>query len=398
MRLALVHMRHARSGGTERYLNQVARHLAERGHEVTIVCRSHEEPPHPDVRFEVLRDLAVGGAWRMWAFARAVERRLARSEHDLVYGLGKTWTHDVVRLSGGLHASYLERSHLATLTGWERVVRTDRLKHRLALAIERRALAPESYVHVVANSRMVAADAMARHGVPAERITTVWNGVDLARFRPELRATAGARLRAELGLGAEERVVLFLGTGYGRKGLDVLLEAFPAVLAARPEARLLVAGRDAAIGAWRARAERLGLGGRVRFLGGRADAEAVYAASELYCLPTRYDSFGLTILEALASGLPVVTTDAAGGAEVLEEGVGAVLPGGAPHAPPSAAGLAAELVAWLDPERLAAARPLARAVAEGHPEERTARESAAVLERVAASGERVLGRAAVPSG
>ncbi len=386
MRIALVHMRHALCGGTERYLNQVAAHLAAGRHEVTIVCRSHETAPHPGVRFEVLRDFAVGGAWRMWAFAKAVERRLERSEFDLVYGLGKTWTHDVVRLGGGLHASYLERAHPYTLTAWERALRTDRLKQRLALAIERRALSPGSYVRVVANSRMVAEDCMRRHGVPAERITTVLNGVDLERFRLESRATLGARLRAELGCRQDERIVLFLGTGYGRKGLDVLLDAFPAVLRARPGARLLVVGRDAAAASFRARAERLGLAGCVRFLGGRADADALYAASDLYCLPTRYDSFGLTILEALASGLPVVTTSAAGGSEVLEEAAaGSVL---APEAGPVA--LAAELAAWLDAERLAAARPRARAVAERYPQERTARESAALLERVASSGERVL--------
>lgn len=394
MRIALVHMRHALRGGTERYLNQVAAHLAERGHEVTIACRSHEAAPHPAVRFEVLHDVAVGGAWRMWAFAKAVERRLSRSEFDLVYGLGKTWTHDVVRLGGGLHASYLERAHPYTLTAWERWLRTDRLKHRLALAIERRALSPGSYVRVVANSRMVAEDCMRRHGVPAERIATVLNGVDLGRFRPENRATLGSRLRAELGCGPAERVVLFLGTGYGRKGLDILLAAFPALLRARPEARLLVVGRDAAQASFRAQAERLGLGAHVRFLGGRDDADALYAASDLYCLPTRYDSFGLTLLEALASGVPVITTRAAGGSEVLEdEAAGSVLE---PEAQPAA--LAAELAAWLDPERLSAARPRARAVAERHPQERTARESAAVLEDVASSGERVLTRVAQPCG
>src|SRR5687768_9160860 len=109
MRIALVHMRHARSGGTERYLNQLAMFLAGRGDDVGIVCRSHVEPPHPAVRFHELRPMSIGGAWRMWAFARAVERwvEAKRGEFDLVVGLGKTWSHDVMRLGGGVQRTYL---------------------------------------------------------------------------------------------------------------------------------------------------------------------------------------------------------------------------------------------------------------------------------------------------
>ena len=76
MRIALVHMRHARVGGTERILNELSRRLAERGHAVTIVCRSHVEPSHPALRFEVLRRAVIGSAWRMWAFAKDVEEHL----------------------------------------------------------------------------------------------------------------------------------------------------------------------------------------------------------------------------------------------------------------------------------------------------------------------------------
>ncbi|HUR26686.1 MAG TPA: glycosyltransferase, partial [Planctomycetota bacterium] len=99
MRIALVHMRHARVGGTERILNELSRRLSERGHDVTIVCRSHAEASHPSQRFVVLRRPVIGSAWRMWAFAQDVERHVARASYDLVFGLGKTWTHDVWRAS-----------------------------------------------------------------------------------------------------------------------------------------------------------------------------------------------------------------------------------------------------------------------------------------------------------
>jgi UDP-glucose:(heptosyl)LPS alpha-1,3-glucosyltransferase len=379
MHVALVHMRHAPTGGTERYLNQLAEHLAAGGHEVTIVCRSHAEAPHPAVRFLVLRDAVVGSAWRMWAFAKAVERHVRASSYDVVVGLGKTWTHDVIRLGGGTHRSYLELAHDATLEPWERATFKGALKQRLALRIEERALAPGRYVHVIANSHMVRRDVMERYGVPQDALTVVHNGVDLERFDRARHAQAAAALRRELGISADEPTVLFLGTGYGRKGLAHVLAAFPAVLRERPEARLVVAGRDSARGRYEHEARALGLGARATFLGERRDAEVVFAAADVYVLPTAYDPFANTTLEALASGLPVVTSDRNGGAEVLSEASGTVL--GGVQDPDE---LAAALVDWTDPARLAAARDGARAAAEEHPRGRTTRESAAVIEACAA--------------
>lgn len=381
MRVALVHMRHARSGGTERYLNQLATFLASRGDEVGIVCRSHVEAPHAGVRFHELRPMSIGGAWRMWAFARAVERwvEAKRAEFDLVVGLGKTWSHDVMRLGGGVQRTYLELAHDATLGGWQRRLGGGRLKQRLACAIEDRALAPGAARKWICNSGMVRDDVLARFGLPPEDVVVVHNGVELARFDPALRETEGEALRRELAIASGELVVLFLGTGYGRKGLDDLLRAFALVARERPAARLVVAGFDSAQGRYERRAEALGIAEKCRFLGGRADVARCYAAADLYALPTRYDPFANTTLEALASGLPVVTTQTNGASELLEEGRhGSVLPRGS-----SEAALARSLVSWLDRNRLRAAREPARALAREHSSERSMRETVAVLESAA---------------
>ena len=377
---ALVHMRQAPTGGTERYMNQLAAHLVEVGHEVTIVCRSRAEPPHPGVRFVVLRDAAIGGAWRMWAFARAVERHVRGSSYDVVFGLGKTWTHDVVRLGGGTHGTYLELAHRETLGPLERGTLKGALKHRLAVAIEERALAPGAYRRVIANSHMVRRDVIERYAVPEERLRVIYNGVDTRRFDPRLRASDGARLRRELGIGGDEIAILFLGTGYGRKGLALVLEAFPAVLRERPNAKLVVVGRDSGQARYERMAARLGLAQRTIFLGERKDAETCYAAADVYALPTRYDPFANSTLEALASGLPVVTSDRNGGAEILTGGSGSVLerlddPGL----------LARELVSWTAAGQLETARAEARRIAEQYSRERVVRESTALLEECAAA-------------
>jgi len=375
MHVALVHMRQRGTGGTERYLDQVAAHLATHGHRVTIVCRSHEAAPHPAVRFAVLRPLALGAAWRLWSFATAVEHHVRTANYDVVFGLGKTWTHDVVRLGGGCEETYLEQAHAATRRPWARYVPRLSLKQRLAVRIERRALAPGAYAHVITNSNMVKRDVMRRYGVPTDRVTVIYNGVDLERFHPRHRTAAGADLRRQWGVAPDAFVVLFLGTGYGRKGLDRLVQAFPALLAQRPAARLVVAGYDSAQAHYERQAARLGLAEAVRFVGGRRDADACFGAADLYALPTRYDPFANSTLEALATGLPVITTTANGASELLtHRTTGSVI------APEAADALASELCFWGTGTRARNASVTARALAEQYSHARTVEATAAVLE------------------
>jgi len=377
MHVALVHMRHAGTGGTEAYLNHLARYLLALGHEVTVICRSHEGSGDPRLRFVVLRSFAPTATARMVGFARDVEAHLDSAQYDVVFGLGKTYTHDIVRLGGGCHATYLEKAHEATLARWERWCRRGERKQRHALAIEARALAPSAARRVIVNAEMVKRDVIARYGLEPERIEVIYNGVDLERFRPDPRRRKA--LRGEYGWNEKEFVLLFLGTGYGRKGLDTLLRAFSKMMAEQPQAHLLVVGYDSAQAKYAKQAEELNCLNRVRFLGGRRDVEACYAASDLYVLPTRYDPFANTTLEALASGLPVITTTSNGGGEVIREGIeGSVL-----DCPNDDAALLEALRHWCVPERNQSGKVAARKRAEGYSWETMARRSCEVLEEVA---------------
>lgn len=374
MKVALIHLRHRHTGGTERYLNQMAHHLATQGHSVSVLCRSHEEPRQPAVSFVTLRSPAIGASWRLLTFARDVERRLQRGDFDLAFALGRTWTHDVIRLGGGCHATYLET----------RGRRVPSLQDRVVLAIERRALAATAYRAVITNSEMVRRDVMARYGAAPEAVMVVRNGVDLERFRPRQRAAASLELRHSCGFGADDFVLLFLGSGYLRKGLDRLLEAFPAVLQRRPTARLLIVGHDSQRSRFEAQVRRLALSSRVRFLGARRDVEVCLNAADLYVLPTRYDPFANSTLEALACGLPVVTTTTNGASEILTQHVhGSVLPR---ESPPEQLG--EEILFWVDRRRREEAARAARRLAEGFSHEDTARASTEILATVLAANKR----------
>jgi UDP-glucose:(heptosyl)LPS alpha-1,3-glucosyltransferase len=374
-------MRHAQVGGTERFLNAIASHLADLGHEVVIVCRRHVQSPHPDVRFEVLHDVALGSAWRAWGFARAVERHVRAADYDLVFALGKTWTHDLLRSGGGCHQTYIERAHRYVKTPAERALGVGALKNMAALKIEQRAMAPGAARRIIAISEMVKRDIVARHDFPAERVEVIYNGVDTERFSPEQRQGAGAALRAELGWNADHTVALFLGQGYGRKGLSRLLSGIAPLARSRPELRVAVVGREHGQASWEHEAAALGLADRVAFLGERKDPETCFAAGDLYVLPTHYDAFAFSVLEALATGLAVITTDQAGAGELLANDVGQVVAADGPDEE-----LTAALETWLDKDRLAAAAGPARALAERYTFTRTLEHTARVLGEVAAEG------------
>src|SRR2546427_6106872 len=256
-------MRHAHSGGTERALDQLATALAANGHEPVIVCRSHVDPPDPRVRFEVLRPFAIGGAWRMWSWATGVERFTARRRgaFDLVVGLGRTWSHDVMRLGGGVQRTYIDLVHRSRRGGGRLPPSLD-LKQRIACAIEDRALKPGAAGTWICNSEMVRRDVLVRFGLPESDVVVVHNGVDVERFHPRRRSTQGAALRRALGLEPRQVVVLFLGTGYGRKGLRHTIEAFTRASRSHTDARLVVVGFDAALDRYRRLAAGRGIAER----------------------------------------------------------------------------------------------------------------------------------------
>jgi UDP-glucose:(heptosyl)LPS alpha-1,3-glucosyltransferase len=184
--------------------------------------------------------------------------------------------------------------------------------------------------HVVAISEAGRREIATLYGVAAERLAVVYNGVDLERFHPANRERYRAGARAEAAIPGDAFTLLFVGSGFARKGLATAIEAMAAL--SDRQSRLAVLGKGDAR-PYQALAARLGVEARVSWLGARADPERWYAAADIVVLPSRYEPFGNVHLEALAAGLPVVASARAGGAEVILEGVnGAIVPPTDTHA------------------------------------------------------------------
>ena len=299
---------------------------------------------------------------RVLVLALAARLAVRRGAWDAVQSHERTLSQDVYRAGEGCHRAYLAamgpRYHRRAAY------------HRLLLALERRVFTrtPE----IVAISRRGAEEIAGLYGVPAARLTVIYNGVDLERYHPDNRQRDRAAARAEAGVPAEAWLALFAGSGFERKGLMTAVEALARLGDTR--VRLLVLGKGDTR-PYQAMAERLGVAARVTWLGPRPDIERWYAAADALAMPTRYEPFGNVHLEALASGLPVVTTTRAGGAEVVSPACGEVVE---PRDPAALAAALGRLRAG-DRGTLAAA---ARAAAEPFTYARQAAEFETIYRRI----------------
>ena len=307
MRIAFMH-RGLSGGGTEADLRRMASGLAARGHAMHLFV-AHPEPVPAGItvhRVPVVR----GNRWtRLVSFALLAPRLVARASWDVVVGFGRTPGQDVVRVGGGTHRSYLA----AMAASGQR--RGQGPYHRTILWLERRMFSPTGHRRILAVSKRVAHEVVRDYAVPPAHLQVVYNGVDLERFHPARRGSDGARIRAELGIGTRP-LCLAVGSGFARKGFDLLLECWRGDPPA--DATLVIAGDDERLAAFRRQAARAPLAGRVHVLGPRCDVEALLAAADVLCVPSRQEAFGNVVLEAAAAGVPVVTSAAVGAAELLD--------------------------------------------------------------------------------
>jgi UDP-glucose:(heptosyl)LPS alpha-1,3-glucosyltransferase len=312
-RVALVRSRYDAAGGAERFVQNAIAALRSQGASLTIVTRRW---PDHDGSAIILDPFHVGSLWRDASFARAVCAELARRRFDLVQSHERIACCDVYRAGDGVHAGWLEQrariqGPLARLaTRWSP-------HHRYLLCAERALFTSPRLRAVICNSEMVRREIAQRFGTPGDKLVLIRNAVDTAVFHPGLRETQRDAVRQQLGLPDDANVVLHVGSGFERKGVGTLLEAI--ARAASPRSAIIV-GKDKRLQEHVAQARRLGIGGRVRFVGSVSDVRPYYAAADSFVLATLYDPFPNAALEAMACGLPVVTTPTCGASEIVRDG------------------------------------------------------------------------------
>jgi UDP-glucose:(heptosyl)LPS alpha-1,3-glucosyltransferase len=331
--IGFVRRGYSHSGGAESYLKRLGHGVAEAGHDAQLMTT--EEWPHNEWPFGAIRRLQPGSVIE---FANQLDQIRSQIRCDVLLSLERIWSCDVYRAGDGVHRAWLARRTKFELP-LERVVRGLNRKHADILQLEEALLANRGAARVIVNSQMVKTEIVDHYSYPADKIEIVRNGVPLGHFRfePKLREES----RDELKMKPDEIAMFFAGSGWERKGLRFAIAAM--ALCNNHKLRLLVAGRGN---------QRYYKSKRVHFLGEVANPARVYSAADIFILPTIYDPSSNACLEALACGLPVITTRSNGFSEIIEHGThGSII-----DLANNVAGLRDAIQLWSQPARRAAVR------------------------------------------
>jgi UDP-glucose:(heptosyl)LPS alpha-1,3-glucosyltransferase len=193
---------------------------------------------------------------------------------------------------------------------------------RLLLRLEETIFRKRRYRKIIAVADGVRRELMECYGVPEADVVVIPNGVDLAAFSPDVRAARREDSRRRLGLTEDDTAILFVGNEFERKGLKFALDAM--ALAKSSTQKLIIAGKDDPA-PYRQYARRLGISPNVRFAGTSNDMPSMFAAADIFLLPTSYEAFSLALLEAAATGLPIITTRVNGAVELVRDRANAIL-------------------------------------------------------------------------
>lgn len=314
LNIAIIRQRYTAFGGAERFVARATEALTKQGVKLTLITRQWEDDRTTNAL--ICNPFYIGNLWRDWGFASRVCKTLAQESFDLVQSHERIACCDIYRAGDGVHREWLKQRRRALHLRGKISIALNPYHHYVMMAEKALFYSPHLKA-VICNSRMVKDEIRHYFGVPEEKLHVIYSGVDTDAFHPNVREGHGDTVRTRYDIPLDCAVLLFVGAGFERKGLATLLNA---MVALPPSTHLLVVGKDRKIGAFKALAAKLHLDRRVCFVGAQAEVRPFYGAADVLVLPTLYDPFPNVALEAMACGLPVITSNKSGAAECIIPG------------------------------------------------------------------------------
>lgn len=312
-RLAIVRQKYRPDGGAERFVSRALEALSAHDMELNVITRQWEGERQDNWHIHICDPMKLGRISREKGFADAARKLWQRENFDIVQSHERIAGCDIYRAGDGVHRRWLmQRARI--LPSWRgKWLFMDRY-HRYVMKAERAMYQAPELKAVICNAEMVKQEIIEDFSIPANKIHVIYNAIDSSRFVPaneELRA----KLRNEMAIPQNAVALVFVGSGFERKGLASAIRAI-----ANTDRYLVVVGQDKADKQYQELAQSLGCQNRVRFMGMQKNTLPFYQAVDGLLLPTLYDPFPNVILEAMACGLPVITSHTCGGAEFITTG------------------------------------------------------------------------------
>ncbi len=257
----------------------------------------------------------VGPGWyKAISFANSVNRFFAKKKNSIVFSMTRGVPGTVFRMGDGVHNQWLKRNK----TGF--IKRNVNPSHFSTPFLEKRSVQNSKWI--VSNSELIKREVLSEYEVESRFLKVIHNGYSNKRFQ---FADEHQRLRLKKlqKINNSELTLFFCANGWKRKGLNHAIQ-FLSQLASARKCHLWVAGRGDRKSHQRL-AQTLGVSNCITFLGSISDTSTWYKAADLFILPTRYDPFSNSCLEALACGCPILTTSSNGASECINPTNGLVI-------------------------------------------------------------------------
>jgi UDP-glucose:(heptosyl)LPS alpha-1,3-glucosyltransferase len=318
MKIAITHSRFTYVGGAEKYIYFLLQRLLAEGHEVHYYCHYREDYHHPNLHFHYVPMIKGIRFLKAIGFALALSHKLRLQDYDIVHGFYKTLKQDIYTDGSGTAVEYQDYV-LGQRSGLSKILRRYSLYHYFDRLLENKRFQKGNYRKILCMSGFVKEQIQQAYGVPEKNIMVLYNGIDCDFFHPRNVKSYRPEIRKELGISESDVVYLSVGNDYLRKNVAVSLKAF-AQMPSKNKAKLLIVGRDNHEEDYKNLAKDLNIEKDVIFAGPRRDIHKIHSCADVFIFPSHYDVFGMVVLEAMCTAIPVIVSSQAGASELLSDG------------------------------------------------------------------------------
>jgi UDP-glucose:(heptosyl)LPS alpha-1,3-glucosyltransferase len=321
MRTALVVYQFIKEkGGVESYVHNLSKQLLDRGHEVHIFTHRFSHDPDKRLTIHYVPAITFWSPLKYWTFAVNAPKIIKKTmiKFDLIHGFTQTLFQDIYRVGGGCHWDYMMHTYPLMHSLFGKILLCLNPRHFSLLFLERIIFKKKHYRQMTCISEQCKKEIIRHYQLSPDDIEVIYNGVDTDVFTPQNKMRYRETVRAKYAIAPDEVLLLFVGSGFKRKGLKYLIDALSLVNKSQ-KVKLLVVGKGN-VQQYQRLAKEKDVPDKVIFAGVCKHIEEIYAGGDIFVFPSEYDAFGTACLEAMASGLPVIASKTSGVSEIITHG------------------------------------------------------------------------------
>ncbi|AEW44286.1 UDP-glucose:(heptosyl)LPS alpha-1,3-glucosyltransferase [Serratia symbiotica str. 'Cinara cedri'] len=309
-RLAIIRQKYRQDGGAERFISRSLEALAKHNLDLNVITREWQGYINPNWHIHQCNPQNLSRISRERGFSKAAKELWQKESFDLVQSHERIPGCDIYRAGDGVHRRWLlQRARL--MAEWRCKWLFSNHYHHYIMCSERAMYAAPELKAVICNAKMIKQEIIDDFGVSADKITVIYNAINNQEFMPA-NTKQRQRLRDQYSIPQHVHCMIFVGSGFERKGLAAAISAVSVT-----DSHLIVVGKDKAEKRYKIHAQLLNCSQRIHFMGVQKNVLPFYQAADALLLPTLYDPFPNVILEAMSCGLPVITSTTCGGTEFI---------------------------------------------------------------------------------